>query len=273
MRALSLGTWEVTSAVLEASSAMPQARVVVVDDLTAQKALEATVAHQERLASIGRLAAGVAHEIGNPLTALLMVAKLLATEREPVDLQQRLKRIVEQGGRIDAIVQSLMIFARAPSATRQPVAVSLERVVRDAVELASLAKQAPIHIELSGVAPLVEGVANELVQVLVNLLTNAIDASPAQSAVTVQLRSAGGEAEVSVQDRGSGMANEVKERIFEPFFTTKSPGRGTGLGLSIVYTLVQAHRGTIEVHSAVGTGTRVSLRFPLVAAQVVRPVA
>jgi signal transduction histidine kinase len=141
--------------------------------------------------------------------------------------------------------------------------VALDRVVRDAVEVASLARRAPIDVVLPAEVPAVDGVASELVQVLVDVLTNAVDASPPSAPVTVTLRAAGGEAELAVEDRGSGMSADVKARLFEPFFTTKEPGRGTGLGLSIVYSLVQAHRGRIDVETTAGKGTRVSIWLPL----------
>ena len=256
-------TWDVTSAELKASAAMPPARVVVVDDLTAQRALEAAVVHHERLASIGRLAAGVAHEIGNPLAALLTVARVMEQEDEPVELRARLRSIVACAGRIDAIVRNLMTFARAPAQTGREVGpVALDQVVRDAIELVSMSREVRVALTLASPAPVVDGVASELVQVLVNLLTNALDASPPMAPVKVSVGEQGDHAEVIVEDQGPGVPLEVKARLFEPFFTTKGPGAGTGLGLSIAYGLVRAHHGQLELDSDDGAGTRVRLRLP-----------
>ncbi len=255
-------TLSVTSAEVTGEGPLPGGRVLVVEDLTTRRALERTMAHQERLASIGRLGAGVAHEIGNPLAGLLMVAQNLAAEEHPVDLRERLGDIVEQGRRIDDIVKALVTFARGEQqGGRQPRLVFLDAVVRDAVSLVSMTKHRRIEAQLEeGLA--VQGVAGELIQVLVNLLSNAVAASPADSVVTVTARRLASEVELVVSDQGEGMSAEVQARLFEPFFTTKDPGQGTGLGMSIVYSLVTAHHGHLAVDSAPGQGTRITLRFP-----------
>jgi signal transduction histidine kinase len=237
--------------------------VLVVEDLTERRALEQTVAHQERLASIGRLGAGVAHEIGNPLAGLLMVAQNLAREASPVDLKERLEAIIQQGQRIDEIVKALVTFARGEKqGARTPKLLTLEAPIRDAVALVSMTKHRSIEVELeAGLA--VEGVGGEVIQMLVNLLSNASDASPAAAPVRVTGARVGREVEVSVSDRGVGMSSEVQARVFEPFFTTKEPGQGTGLGMSIVYSLISAHHGRVSVVSVLGEGTKVTLHFPL----------
>ncbi len=252
-----------TSAEVSDEGPLPGGRVVVVEDLTERRALERTVAHQDRLASIGRLGAGVAHEIGNPLAGLLMVAQNLARESEPVDLQERLQSIVEQGRRIDDIVKALVTFSRREQqGVRQPKLVMLDGVVRDAVALVSMTKHRKVEVALEE-GLLVSGVTGELIQVLVNLLSNAADASPVESVINVTGRF-DGEVVLEISDAGVGMSAEVQAKLFEPFFTTKDPGQGTGLGMSIVYSLVTAHGGRISVDSAPGQGTRVTLRFPKV---------
>lgn len=236
--------------------------VLLAEDLTERRALESTVAHQERLASIGRLGAGVAHEIGNPLAGLLMVAQNLAREASPVDLKERLGAIIEQGQRIDEIVKALVTFARGEKqGVRQPKLLTLEAPVRDAVALVSMTKHRAIETDLEpGLA--MQGVGGELIQVLVNLLSNAADASPPDSPVRVSGRRVGEELELCVTDQGVGMTAEVQARVFEPFFTTKEPGQGTGLGMSIVYSLVTAHHGRVSVQSAPGDGTKITVAFP-----------
>jgi len=244
---------------------LPGGHVLVLEDLTARRALERTVAHQERLASIGRLGAGVAHEIGNPLAGILMVAQNLAREKEPKDLTERLATIVTQGRRIDEIVKALVTFARHErTGARTPRPVFIDAVVKDAVALVSMTKR-PVQTELvEGLA--VRGVAGELVQVLVNLLSNAADAAP-KGTIKLTSKPVDGEVELRVIDDGCGMTPEVQAHLFEPFFTTKEPGSGTGLGLSIVYSLVNAHGGRISVESEPGKGTCFTLRFPGLKAQ------
>jgi signal transduction histidine kinase/Na+/proline symporter len=253
----------VSSGALEASAALPEGRVVVVEDLTGQRQLEAHVMHQDRLASIGQLAAGVAHEVGNPLSAILMVTQNLMREEAPEELPERLSLIVSEAMRIDAIVKTLVTFSRG-SATRERTtqAVSLGRVLESAVMMSSLARRRKFDADIPGVGPFVQGVEGELVQVMVNLMNNACDASPASSQVRVWATARDGVAELGVEDQGVGMNEETRQHLFEPFFTTKEPGAGTGLGMSIVETLVTAHGGRIAVDSAPGRGTRILVSLP-----------
>jgi signal transduction histidine kinase len=256
-------TLMVTSAAVPGDGVLPGGRVVVLEDFTTRRSLEQTVAHQERLASIGRLGAGVAHEIGNPLAGLLMVAHNLELEDSPTDLKERLGAIVQQGRRIDEIVKALVTFARVErpeQRTARPVAI--DHVAKEAVALVTMTRRRRIEIAIEPQLT-VTGVEGELMQVLVNLLSNAADASPEDSAVLVTGQRVGEEVELTVSDTGVGMPAEVQARLFEPFFSTKDPGKGTGLGMSIVYSLVRAHGGRVTVESAVGRGTTVLLRFPV----------
>jgi signal transduction histidine kinase/Na+/proline symporter len=238
----------------------PGGVVLVVEDRTAQRALEARLAHQDRLASIGRLAAGVAHEIGNPLSGILMVARNLQREDEPEDVPERLGMITEQAERIDAIVRGMLSFSRAGE--RSDARVSIADVVRDAARLVRLRKRAPIDVLAIDPDLAVRGDRTQLVQILVNLLDNACDASPPDRAVRVEVDADDEMLVVRVIDEGDGMPAAVRERAFEPFFTTKDPGEGTGLGLAVVHSLVLAHEGAIALDSTPGGGTRVELRLP-----------
>jgi signal transduction histidine kinase/Na+/proline symporter len=257
-------TWRVSSAILDGAPALPQGRVVVVEDLSAQRTLEARVAHQDRLASIGQLAAGVAHEVGNPLSAILMVAQNLLREKAPNDVPERLSLIVSEALRIDGIVKTLLTFSRTGRASRErrTSQVSLGRAVASAVTLCRLARRRDFVVEVPADGPWVEGVESELVQVVVNLLNNASDATPQGRSIRVWAAEAEGGSALGVEDEGAGMSEDVRRHLFEPFFTTKDPGGGTGLGMSIVESLVQAHGGRILVDSAPGRGTRLTLRFP-----------
>ena len=250
------------------------ALVLLVEDRTEQRQLEARVAHQDRLASIGRLAAGVAHEIGNPLTGIASLTQNLASEASEAhdgDTAERLQLVLEQTRRIDRIVQSLLGFARAGVGGRArsiaPVPVCVADVVADAVTLARLGQRGRtilFDVDVPG-DMMVPRDRQRLEQVIVNLLTNACDASPPGARVRIAgtLDPASERMSLRVTDRGTGMSPEVAKRVFEPFFTTKQPGQGTGLGLTLVYSIVVEQGGTIDVASAPGEGTTVTVELPV----------
>jgi signal transduction histidine kinase len=258
-------------------TALPEASdsggiVLLVEDRTEQYALQARVAHQDRLASIGRLAAGVAHEIGNPLTGIASVAQNLQHDVPDPDAVERLGLIVEQTRRIDRIVRTLVGFAHAgdPAGVQgspvERVPVRVADVVQEAFTLTHLGRSgravefvADVPAELA-----VLGDRQRLAQVLVNLCTNASDAS--REGARVEVRACASEAQVLIEvaDHGAGMTAAVRARAMEPFFTTKMAGEGTGLGLSLVYSILMDLGGTLELDSEPGHGTTVTVRLPRV---------
>jgi Na+/proline symporter/signal transduction histidine kinase len=248
------------------AGAQPGGWVLLVEDRTAARALEAQVIHQDRLASIGQLAAGLAHELGNPLTGITCVAQNLRADLPDDDTRTRLSQILDLAHRIDAIVRNLLSFSRA-GVERSPGAldrVVLGEAVREAIDLVHIA---PHHRQIQmlnrcGDDITLEADRQRLVQVLVNLLANACDASPPGGLVEVSSARADGRVRIFVCDHGSGMSAEVRARVFEPFFTTKDPGQGTGLGLSLVYNIVRDHGGDVALESTPGAGTRVTVELP-----------
>jgi signal transduction histidine kinase len=250
-----------------AASAETAGVVVLVEDLTERKALAAQVAHQDRLASVGRLAAGVAHEIGNPLTGIACLAQNLAREATSTDVRERLGRILSEAHRIDAIVRVLLGYSHAGTAhglrVREPV--DLRTCVGEAITLVRLSREAKsVSCESRvGEGLLVSGDRQRLVQVFVNLIANACDASSAGALVTVDAQLGAGGVSVFIRDRGTGMDEAVRSRMFEPFFTTKPPGQGTGLGLPLVAAIVHEHGGRLRVESWPGVGTTVELELPV----------
>lgn len=247
--------------------------VILIEDLTDLQTLEAELAHSERLASIGSLAAGVAHEIGNPLTGIASLAQNLEYESDPAVIQESIRLIQQQIGRIGDIVRTLVTFSHGgmPS-DRNMAPLNLRDCVEEAVRLVRLShagKQVAClnHCE-AGLS--LYGDRQRLLQVFVNLLTNACDASRPGDTVEVRAPANGQEALIEVIDHGVGIPAEWQDRVFEPFFTTKQPGEGTGLGLPLVYSIVQDHGGTVTLESAVGEGTRVQLRLPLVQEEPVK---
>ena len=254
-----------------------QLRVVIVirRDLTQLRQAEQTAAQNDRLAAIGTLAAGLAHEINNPLTYIQMNLQLIAegvTSQEPLDEDEVLvlaNDAVDGVDRVTRIVQDLLALARkAPDAAATPMApLNVAEVVRAAVTLAGPQTNTVSLVELS-VPPALQciGRESELVQVMLNLIINASQAMHGRPRDTnrINITACSDESFVwlEVQDNGPGIPDELQARIFEPLFTTKPVGKGTGLGLSVSRTIIEAHGGRIEIASEVNHGCRFTLCIP-----------
>jgi Na+/proline symporter/signal transduction histidine kinase len=250
------------------STAPPDLRgpVLLVQDLTERRALAAQVAHQDRLASVGRLAAGVAHEIGNPLTGIACLTQNLVREADSPEQRERLSQILRETQRIDAIVRVLLGFSHAGTihAVAQAERFELREAVGEAITLVQLSRQAKRVACENRVATglLLDGDRQRLLQVFVNLVSNACDASQSGGQVVVEAEAIGDLLRIRIVDRGTGIDDAVRERMFEPFYTTKAPGHGTGLGLPLAHSIVREHLGRIEVQSALGKGTTVVVELP-----------
>ncbi|MFE8071366.1 ATP-binding protein [Marinobacteraceae bacterium S3BR75-40.1] len=244
--------------------------VLLVEDQTETRLLEDELIHSERLASVGRLAAGVAHEVGNPVTGIACLAQNMKLETEEAGVLESADQILQQTQRISRILESMMNFARSgnhqPSAPHEPANVA--RCIQEAINLLSLSdKERQIQYD-NLVADDLEVIGDEqrLVQVFINLLGNARDASPDGAHITISGKREGYSAIIEVLDEGCGIPADQLDHIFEPFYTTKGPSQGTGLGLSLVYSIIEEHYGTIQVDSPAlpekGQGTRVTLKLP-----------
>ena len=229
--------------------------VLLIEDLSDLQELENRLAHSERLASIGRLAAGVAHEIGNPVTGIASVTQNLIAEDDSDYLQehliQNLEDILNQTRRITTIIQSLSSFSRSGNYLAPPrKAVPLKQCVDEAIHLVTLSHRAKHQSFLNECSDehIVCGDQQQLVQVFVNLLNNACDASGNDDTIFIRSK-LHNEENISIQviDQGKGIPEANKKRLFEPFFTTKNAGDGMGLGLSIVYNIIHDHGGDIKV--------------------------
>lgn len=244
--------------------------VILLEDETEHKMLESELVHSERLASIGRLAAGVAHEIGNPITGIDCLAQDLKYINDPKEQQLIADQIREQAGRVTKIVRSLVNFAHAGEDSKhehQPY--PLHQIVQDAIDLLSLSRDAKQVIFVNEVSEALTVLCEpqRLSQVFINLLGNARDASPPDEIIRITATDEGESALVEVVDRGSGIRSQDIDHIFDPFFTTKDVGKGTGLGLFLAYTIVEEHYGHISAESPAftneGIGTRFIIRLPL----------
>jgi hypothetical protein len=242
--------------------------VAFVTDITHRLAVERAARQADRLAALGTLAAGIAHEINNPIGIMTSRVELMLLEAEaqglPPAVVEDLRVLHRNAERVARIAQNLLSFARISPEDRG--LVDLNRVVADTLELAQRQMgRAGVEIVTSLPAdlPPIRGQASALEQVLLNLLTNARDALAGPGQVRIETELAAGpprQVVLRVSDSGPGIPHEILPRIFDPFYTTKPAG--TGLGLSVAYGIVSDHEGTIEVSSVPGAGTTFVLRFP-----------
>jgi two-component system, NtrC family, sensor kinase len=223
------------------------------------------IVRSEKLASLGRLAAGVAHEINNPLTGVLTFAHLLR-DKPNMDEQDKddLDLIIRETTRAAEIVRRLLDFSRERPVMIQKLEIN--EVVRRTLQLIRNQKsfEGIVIVENLGQdLPEIDGDMNRLQQVILNLSLNACEAMPQGGTLTVVTMQSEGEVRLEIADTGCGIKAEVMERIFEPFFTTKPVGQGTGLGLAVSYGIIQQHGGAIEVESEEGKGTKFIIALPV----------
>ena len=220
----------------------------------------------DRLAMIGQLAAGVAHEINNPLGSILLFTRLVLQQSPPNGrVRENLERIEKETKRCHAIVQSLLDFSRQRVPNVEPVDVNrLLDATLKFFEKQSDFQNLEVVRRYDGGLPPIEADPLQLEQVFMNIILNAVDAMQGKGRLTLETAStgAGGPVEIRICDTGCGIPPENLERIFDPFFTTKEVGRGTGLGLSVSYGIIQTHGGDISVSSAPGAGSRFIITLP-----------
>ena len=219
---------------------------------------------KEKLASVGQLAAGVAHEINNPLSAILLYADVLCQEISSENTQQYqdLQMILKEAMRCRTIVNDLLSFSRQNELLARPTDLNalLEETVQE-VRIHERFQGVGIQMDLDPALPIIEADPFQLRQVFCNLMNNAADAMPGGGTLTLRTKQGpwSGLITAEVRDTGEGISEENMKKLFTPFFTTKPLGKGTGLGLAIIYGIVKMHRGQIGVQSQVGQGTTFSL--------------
>jgi two-component system NtrC family sensor kinase len=242
----------------------------LVEERTAElKRAQQQLVRSEKLSSLGRLAASIAHEINNPLAGILTYAKLLirtfddptGTDRARVSAVKQLKLVQRETERCTAIVRNLLDFARERPLDLKDVSVN--QVIEEALVLVgNQARLSGIELVKSfGDVPAVHADFGQLRQACLNLLINACDAMAGGGRLTLATRTLDGAVEIAVTDTGCGISKEHLSKVLDPFFTTKE--KGTGLGLSVVYGIVERHAGSIDISSEVGVGTTVTIRLPV----------
>ena len=220
----------------------------------------------DRLAMIGQLAAGVAHEINNPLGSILLFTRLVMQQSpEGGRVRENLERIEKETNRCHSIVQSLLDFARQREPNEEPVDVNelLDATIKF-FERQNLFQNIEVVRQYSSGLALIQADQLQLQQVFMNIIINALDAMSGSGRLTLETADTGadGRIKISISDTGCGIPPENMDRIFDPFFTTKDVGRGTGLGLSVSYGIIQTHHGDISVSSAPGAGSRFTVTLP-----------
>jgi PAS domain S-box-containing protein len=241
--------------------------VAVGRDLVERRALEQHLYQSEKLAALGVMAGGIAHELRNPLSVSFSAAQfLLDPIDDPAFQKECVSKILQGIERSSMIIENLLRFARPPS-SNQAESLNLVTVVRETLSVltpqAKVQKVNLIEHDAETVL-LISGNANLLQQVIMNLVLNAYQALPGGGDVSVFTRREGDQAAVYVRDTGCGIASAHLSQIFDPFFTTRPVGQGTGLGLSICHTIVKQHGGVIAVENSVeGQGSTLVVRLPL----------
>ena len=233
-------------------------------DITEEQRLQEQLIQSEKLAGIGILASGVAHEINNPLSGIIGMAEIALEEEDPTKNESYLKDILDCAQRISEIVKGLKSYSRAAKKGEQGL-VDLNEVLEETLKMVRLvAQKTPVEV-IKKFQPVEKIQANigEIQQVFTNLITNAFQAMDGKGGkLVLSTRSIGDSVEVKVSDDGMGIPQKYLNQIFDPFFTTKKPGEGTGLGLNIVYRIVTQYEGTINVESKEQVGTTFTIKFP-----------
>ncbi|MCA8921098.1 MAG: PAS domain-containing protein [Planctomycetes bacterium] len=279
--------WELSQFPIFAADGRVGGVVEYARDVTQMRQLRVQLVQSEKLSTLGEMAAGIAHEINNPVGVISMFAQLLVEEIEGSlgagDALEKARMIEEQATAVGDIVKNLLRFARKSEGERQtfPIENSLERALK-IVRHQKMARELEIVQDVPAPSPAVTGDEAQLAQVILNLIVNATHAMNGQGTLRLEVRQASGSEEppgrrfgdaiqaprrvwVSVADTGGGIEGVNLERVFEPFFTTKSVGEGTGLGLSVSFGIVREHGGCIWVDSELGVGTRFTLDLPAAA--------
>ena len=232
-------------------------------DLSEQRSWELRAAHADKLASVGQLAAGVAHEINTPLANVMLVAESLRRRSDDPWVLARLSTMTDQIEIAARIVRGLLDFARR----EEPLTTELDLVEIARESVAFLKGKQSANVEIAekypGTPIPILGDRGQLMQVLTNILNNAYDAMEGVGAIDISVRTQGRRAEVEILDHGPGISPEALPQIFEPFFTTKPEGQGTGLGLAICHGIVHSHHGTITVRNVPGAGAAFLVSLPL----------
>ncbi len=234
-------------------------------DITEQKILERQVVRSQKMETFGTLAAGIAHEVGNPLTSISSLVQVVQRQTQDDFVQEKLELVKNQINRIAKIIRELVDFSR-PS-THEVKEVSINLVVREALNIVQYGKKArsiKFNVALEENLAFVLAVHDQVLQVFLNILMNAVDASMGNpdSSISILTKQSDERVEITISDNGTGIAEHHLGKVFDPFFTTKEVGKGTGLGLWVSLGIIRNFGGDIHVESELGKGTTFNVRLP-----------
>ncbi len=252
-----------SASMVKDSKGEPIAMVGIIRDITDLKEkekLEMQLLQSNKLATIGQLAAGTAHEINNPLGNISLYAQMLLKKAEDKDTKEKLMVINDEANRAAQIVNGLLDFARQSELKLSHIDINKE-IGKVLSILAPQLKEIKVTTALVPLPPILAD-AGQIQQVIMNLLTNSIQSITENGEIMVKTTAKDGFVEISIIDNGIGIPRENLDKIFDPFFTTKEQGKGTGLGLSISYGIIKRHNGSIEVKSEAGEGTTFTIKLP-----------
>ncbi len=256
------------------NSLNPYGTILVFEDITDKIRLQQQLVTSEKLASIGLLSAGVAHEINTPLTGISSYVQMLQKKMTDVHFSKILEKIETQTDRVSRIIKNLLSFARNPSDLafhRVDFKDSLQEII-SLIDYKLKTMNITLEMELAPVRA-VWAQGERLQQVFINIILNALDAMPEGGLLRIELTETESEAVIRITDTGTGIEERHLARIFDPFFTTKGVGKGTGLGLSISYAIVKEHDGRLTVESRIGRGTCFTIAIPKDLDQRQKPAA
>jgi signal transduction histidine kinase len=237
--------------------------VWVFRDTTDHRRLVAQVMHRSKMEDLGLLATGIAHEVGNPLSSMSAILQVMEMKKPPPDIAERLRALDAHVDRIGRIVRDITGFARPSAGERsaRDVRALLEKALQ-IFKMHDKSKEIKVSLDTPQDPVMARVVDDQIVQVLLNLLLNAADASNGQGQVDLSIRQTDKDAVIAVTDHGQGIDAEARRHLFTPFYTTKDQGKGVGLGLFVSESIARAHDGRIDVHSSPGKGSTFTLRLP-----------
>ena len=235
----------------------------VAKDITAEKKLQEKLIQSEKMAAMGQMASGIAHEINNPLNSILGYATYLLETMDGSSGRDELNRIAKGAERCKGIVKRFLELAR--ETPMEMKTIDLEKVVEDVLFMCNHALSSQgIEVIKNVESDLwIDADKGHIEEVLINIVLNACDAMPAGGRLSIEAHRENSFIKVNISDTGCGIPQENLQKIFDPFFTTKEPGKGTGLGLAVSHTIIKNHGGNIDCHSIVGKGTQFLITLPL----------
>jgi PAS domain S-box-containing protein len=254
----------INASIFEDEFGKPLAMIGIIRDLTEQKKieqLEKQLLQADKLATIGQLASGVAHEINNPLGNISLYAQMLLKKTEDEDTRNKLNIIEDEANRAAYIVKGLLEFARQSESKFDPIDINKE--IDKVIDILSPQLQGINVTTLLNSLPIIKGDTGQIEQVFMNILNNSIQAITEDGEIQVETSVKEDHIEISIKDNGCGIPKENLPKIFDPFFTTKEPGEGTGLGLSVSYGIIKRYNGSMEVKSEDGKGTTFIIKLPI----------